>query len=69
MRKVGERLSRHLNNILTFCQHRIANVAAEGLGSKLMVIMCRACGYRNRERFKAAIYFCCDGLNLYSKRA
>jgi hypothetical protein len=24
-----------------------------------------ACGFRNREHFKAAIYFHCGGLNLY----
>ncbi len=38
MRKVGEMLSRHLDNILTFCRHRITNGAAEGLNSKIMAI-------------------------------
>ncbi len=69
MRKVGEMLSRHLDNILTFCRHRITNGAAEGLNSKIMAIKRRACGYRNREHFKTAIYFFCGGLDLYPRHA
>jgi len=38
---------------------------AEGLNSKIMAIKRKACGYRNRERFKIAIYFFCGGLDLY----
>ena len=69
MRKAGEMLSRHLDNILTFYRHRITNGAAEGLNSKIMAIKRRACGYRNREHFKTAIYFSCGGLDLYPKQA
>ena len=69
MRKVGEMLSRHLDNILTFCRHRITNGAAEGINSKIMAIKRWACGYRNREHFKTAIYFFCGGLDLYPKQA
>jgi hypothetical protein len=28
-----------------------------------------ACGYRNRDHFKIAVYFHCGGLNLYPARA
>ena len=48
MRKVGEMLFRHLDNILTFCRHRITNGAAEGLNSKIMAIKRRACGTTSR---------------------
>ncbi|OXS29866.1 MAG: ISL3 family transposase, partial [Desulfovibrio sp. MES5] len=44
---------------------RITNGVAEGLNSKIMAIKRKACGYRNREHFKTAIYFFCGGLNLY----
>ncbi|EFL49694.1 transposase IS204/IS1001/IS1096/IS1165 family protein [Solidesulfovibrio fructosivorans JJ]] len=64
MRNVG----RHLDNILTFCRHRITNGVVEGLNSKIMAIKRRACGYRNRELFKTAIYFFCGGLDLYPKQ-
>uniref|UniRef100_UPI00262AC928 transposase n=1 Tax=Solidesulfovibrio sp. TaxID=2910990 RepID=UPI00262AC928 len=53
----------------TFCRHRITNGAAEGLNSKIMAIKRRACGYRNREHFKTAIYFFCGGLDFYPKPA
>ncbi|PSH02558.1 MAG: ISL3 family transposase, partial [Acidobacteria bacterium] len=41
----------------------------EGLNSKIMAIKRRACGYRNREQFKTAIYFFCGGLDRYPKQA
>ena len=65
MRKVGEMIQRHLENLLTFCRHRITNGVAEGLNSKIMAIKRKACGYRNRDHFKTAIYFFCGGLDLY----
>jgi transposase len=65
MQKVGGLIQRHLENILTFCHHRITNGVAEGLNSKIMAIKRKACGYRNRDHFKTAIYFFCGGLDLY----
>ena len=65
MKKVAKMLLDHADNIVTFCQHRITNAVAEGLNSKIMSIKRRACGYRNKEHFKTAIYFFCGGLNLY----
>lgn len=38
MRKVGGLIQRHLENILTFCRHRITNGVAEGLNSKIMAV-------------------------------
>ena len=61
----GEMIQRHLENILTFCRHRITNAVAEGLNSKIMAIKRKASDYRNRDHFKTAIYFFCDGLDLY----
>ncbi|MGX7950914.1 ISL3 family transposase [Oleidesulfovibrio alaskensis] len=65
MKKVAQTLRSHMDNIVTFCRHRITNGVAEGLNSKIMSIKRRACGYRNRDNFKAAIYFFCGGLDLY----
>jgi len=58
-------LQRHLDNIITYCRHPITNGVAEGLNSRIMTIKRKACGYRNRENFKTAIYFFCGGLDLY----
>ncbi|OLN26304.1 Mobile element protein [Desulfovibrio sp. DV] len=35
----------------------VTNGVAEGLNSKIMAIKRKACGYRNRDHFKTAIYF------------
>jgi len=32
-----------------------------------MTIKRKACGYRNKENFKTAIYFFCGGLDLYPR--
>jgi transposase len=67
MRKVAHLLRSHLPNILTYCIHQLTNAVAEGLNSKIMAIKRRACGYRNAEHFKTAIYFFCGGLDLYPR--
>lgn len=58
-------IARHLPNILTYFKHRVTNAVAEGLNSKIATIQKRACGFRNRDNFKIAIYFHCGGLDLY----
>jgi transposase len=62
-------LARHLPNILTYFTHRITNAVAEGLNSKIAMIQKRACGFRNRDNFKTAVYFHCGGLALYPASA
>ena len=58
-------MQRHLPNILTYFEHRITNAMAEGINSQIQRIKNDACGYRNKEHFKMAIYFYCGGLDLY----
>jgi len=58
-------IKRHLANVLTYFAHRITNAVAEGLNSKIQTIKQMACGFRNRNNFKTAIYFHCGGLQLY----
>ncbi len=60
--------ARHLPNVLTYFKYRITNATAEGLNSKIATIQKRACGYRNPERSKIAVYFHCGGLNLWPPR-
>jgi len=55
----------HLANVLTFFKHRITNATAEGFNSKIQMVKEMACGFRNREHDKIAIYFHCGGLDLY----
>jgi transposase len=55
----------HLANILTYCKHKITNAMSEGLNAKIQKIKQMACGFRNRDHFKTAIFFHCGGLKLY----
>ena len=45
--------------------HRITNAGAESINAKIQAAKRRACGFRNRDRFRTAIYFHCGGLDLY----
>ena len=63
--RVARMIQNHLTNILTYFGHRITNAVSEGLHSKIQTIKQMACGFRNREHFKTAIYFHCGGLDLY----
>jgi transposase len=61
----AQMIQRRLHNVLTYFTHRVTNAVAEGLNSKIATIQKRACGFRNRNHFKIAVYFHCGGLDLY----
>lgn len=63
--KVARMIQSHLVNVLTYTKHRITNAVAEGVNSKVETVKKMACGYRNKQHFKTAIYFHCGGLDLY----
>jgi transposase len=65
VKKVADMIKARIDNVVSFCVHRITNGVAEGLNSKIMTIKRKCCGFRNRENFKTAIYFHCGGLELY----
>jgi len=67
MISAAKTLRRHLPNIMTYFRHRISNATAEGLNSKIQMVKEMACGFRNREHYKIAIYFHCGGLDLYPR--
>lgn len=67
MVRAAKTLMAHWRNIMTCFKHRISNATAEGLDSKIQMVKEMACGFRNREHYKMAIYFHCDGLNLYPR--
>jgi len=65
MCQAAETIRRHIANIVTYYQHPITNAMSEGLNSQIQKIKSMACGFRNIEHFKTAIYFHCGGLELY----
>ena len=64
VRRAALMVKKHLEGILNAVVMGMTNAMAEGLNSKIQWIKRTACGYRNRERFKAAIYFHLAGLDL-----
>ena len=58
-------IRKHLRGILNAIVHRATNAASESVNAKIQKIKRQACGFRNRERFRNAIYFHCGGLDLY----
>jgi transposase len=65
VKRVARMLRRHWPNIKTYFTARITNAGAESMNSKIQKLKVLARGFRNRERFKAAIYFHLGGLDLY----
>ena len=65
--KAAKTLKSHLPNILTYFKHYISNATAEGINSKIQTLKQMACGFRNREHYRTAIYFHCGGLDLYPR--
>lgn len=69
MREVAKTIKRHLEGILTAIVLNASNAHAESINSCIQRIKAMACGFRNRVRFRNAIYFHLGGLNLYPQTA
>jgi transposase len=65
MKKVARTIRDHLWGIVNAIVLRVTNAAAESQNAKIQWIKKQACGFRNRESFRNAIYFHCGGLDLY----
>lgn len=69
MQKVAATIKTHLWGILNAIVLGVHNGHAESTNSRIQRIKARACGFRNRERFRHAIYFHCGGLDLMPEGA
>lgn len=65
IKKAANTVADHIDHILMYFKHKITNATSEGINSKIQKVKAMACGYRNKENFKTAIYFHCGGLDLY----
>jgi transposase len=63
--KAARTIREHLVGIVNAVVLGVTNALSESINGKIQKIKARACGYRNRERFKAAIMFHLGGLDLY----
>lgn len=64
MIKVGRTVKTHLWGILNAVQLKATNAIAESVNATIQKIKARACGFRNRARFRTAILFHKGGLSL-----
>lgn len=55
----------HWANIVTFFRYHLSNALAEGINSRIQQLIQKACGYRNRSRFKRDVLFHLGRLDLY----
>ncbi|MDD4735619.1 MAG: transposase [Kiritimatiellae bacterium] len=64
VKKVARCFKAHLAGIVPFFMHGFCNAVAEGVNSRLQLLIQKACGYRNRERLKTDILFHFGGRDL-----
>jgi transposase len=65
IRQVAKTIKDHLWGIINAIVLKANNGRSEAINRRIQQIKSRACGFRNRERFRNAIYFHLGGLDLY----
>ena len=65
IKRVARMLQRHLEGVLNAISSGVTNARLEGLNTTIQGLKRTARGFRNRERFRNAIYFHLGGLDLY----
>jgi len=64
IKAVARTLKGHLSGIVSIFTHGFCNALAEGVNSRIQLLMQKSCGYRNRQRLKTDILFHFGGLTL-----
>jgi transposase len=64
VKKVARTFKAHLAGIVSIFKHGFCNALAEGVNSRIQLLMQKSCGYRNRQRLKTDILFHFGGLNM-----
>ena len=65
MKWAAKTVTTHLWGIINAIVLNADNAMAESINSKIKTVKIRARGFRNKERYKTAIYFHCGGLELH----
>ena len=65
VKRVARMIKRHLDGIVTAMVQGVSNARAESINAGVQKLKYMARGFRNRERFRNAIYFHLGGLDLY----
>jgi len=65
VKRLARALKERVASIATFLKHRFCNAFAEGVNSRIQLLVQKSRGYRSRERLKTDILFHFGGLELY----
>ena len=65
VKRVARMVKNHLEGIVNAVVTGITNARSESINAGIQRIKRNACGFRNRDRFRQAIYFHLGGLDLY----
>jgi transposase len=65
VKKAGQTIKNHIDGIINAVVKRVNNAGAESINAKIQNVKRRACGFRNRERFRNAIYFHLGNLDMH----
>jgi transposase len=65
VKKVAQTIKKHLWGIINAIVMKVDNGGAESINSRIKMIKVRSRGFRNKTRFRNAIYFHLGGLDLY----
>lgn len=65
VKKVAKIIKKHLWGILNAIILKVTNGSSESINSRIKIIKIRARGFRNKARYRNAIYFHLGGLDLY----
>jgi transposase len=64
VKKVARTFKTHLAGIVSIFKHGFCNALAEGVNSRIQLLVQKSCGYRNRQRLKTDIFFHFGALNM-----
>ena len=64
MKRVARMIKAHLDRVLNAIDRGVTNARLEGINSVIQWLKKSARGYRNRDRFRLAIYFHLGGLDM-----
>lgn len=64
VKKVARTFKAHLAGIVSIFKHGFCNALAEGVNSRIQLLIQKSCGYRNRQRLKTDILFHFGALNM-----
>lgn len=65
VKRVARMIKKHWEGVLNAATSTVTNARAEAINSRVQWVKRMACGFRNRENFRNAIYFHLGGLDLY----